>query len=113
VAGLAVAATPIAASAATGHAGQAHRSCVIRLTQSADRNNAGYYKFTNLSESGCSPLHGINARVVCQANNGTTKTTRDSTQATSGSRTAGCFNGSHPIHGGWNDNFTATFHSFF
>jgi hypothetical protein len=115
VAGLAVAATPIAASAATGHADQARRACAISITQSANKNNAGYYKVKVNSESGCSPFHQVTAQVTCHSNTGGTSTVRDGGRITASGQTstAGCFNGSHPTHGGWIDDFTATYHSFF
>lgn len=98
------------AAAATTHvpgaagAATAHRSCTYGASGTVSTGNAGSIT-VHMSTNTCG-LKWV-ARVGCKANSGTTTNWfSSSADFGTGSRTAGCFNGSHPYEGGfdvWNN----------
>lgn len=73
-------------------------SCSWKERHVINLGNAGNIQVYLNTQSGCIWW----ARVTCETNGGTSTVVHDSSQADGETnRTAGCDNGTHPIHGGW------------
>lgn len=82
-------------------------SCSWKERHVINPGNAGNIQVYLNTQSGCIWW----ARVTCQTNGGTSTVVRDSSQADGeANRTAGCYSGTHPVHGGWRAGWNGKLH---